>query len=175
MKSKSSSLLFLAGALLAFQAHGADTAVMVQAGHSGDTEMAGAGLRLSPFWSKHWGRFKLTAHPEFQLNRHVQRRDGVPGPGGLWQAGAAAMLRLTYGEWTVRPYMELGLGAAYLTRSALGDDRFGSRLHFGEHFGVGLQVGPVFGGWRVSHFSNAGLKEPNNGLDAHQLVLGVHF
>jgi len=175
MKSKSSRLLFLAGALLGFQAHAADTAVMVQAGHSPDTEVAGVGLRLSPFWAKNWGRFHAAAHPEFQLNQHLQRHDGEPGPGNLWQAGAAAMLRLTYGEGSIRPYAELGLGVNYLTKSALGDRRFGSRMHFGEHFGLGLQIGAFFGGWRASHYSNAGIKEPNEGLDAHQLVLGVHF
>lgn len=175
MKTKSTRLLLLAGGLLAFQAQAADPALMVHAGHSGETKVAGFGLRLSPWWAKHWGPFRLAAHPEFQLNQHHQRRSGVPGPGNLWQAGAAAMLRLRLGEGSLRPYVELGLGLNWLTKSALGDDRFGSRMHFGEHFGVGIEAGALFGGWRVSHYSNAGIKQPNNGLDAHQIVLGVHF
>lgn len=176
MKTKKNTrLLLLSGALLALPVQAAGPVLTVQAGRSDETEMAGIGLRLSPWWTKDWGQFRLSAHPEFRLNQHFQRGSGIPGPGNLWQLAAYAGFRLTYGETGLRPYVEAGLGLTWLTKSALGDDRFGSRLHFGEFFGLGLQAGRFFGGWRISHYSNAGIREPNNGLDAQQIVLGVAF
>ena len=168
-------IIVLAGALLAAQAQAEGMTLMVQGGYSGDSEMAGIGLRLAPFWSTRWGGFTAAAHPEFQLNRHRERHS-EPGPDALWQAGGAAMLRAAYGEGGLRPYVEVGLGLNYLTGTGLGDRRYSTRLQFGEHLGAGIETpGGWFGGWRFSHYSNGGLRSPNNGLNAHQLVLGTRF
>lgn len=168
-------IIVVAGALLAVQVHAEGMTVMVQAGYSGESEMAGLGLRLSPFWTTRWGGFNVAAHPEFQINRHHERHS-EPGSDALWQAGGTAMLRAVYGEHGMRPYVELGLGLNYLNRTELGSNEYSTRFQFGEHLGAGIETrNGWFGGWRFSHYSNGGLRSPNNGLNAHQVVLGTRF
>ena len=167
--------ILLAGALFFGQAQADGMTLMAQAGYSGDSEMAGVGLRLAPWWTSRWGSFAAAAHPEFQINHHRERHS-EPGPDSLWQAGGTAMLRAVYGEAGLRPYVEVGLGLNYLTRTELGDRDFSTRFQFGEHLGAGIEArSGWFGGWRFSHYSNGGLRSPNNGLNAHQVVLGIRF
>lgn len=102
--------------------------------------------------------------------------------GGYWDAGVtrwsgldattvsvSPVLRLQFGQaGGVTPYIEAGIGAAYFTRSSInnGDPDLGSRLHFEDRLGLGLQFdGGSELGLRIYHYSNAGLKEPNQGIE----------
>ncbi|UAW97919.1 acyloxyacyl hydrolase [Halopseudomonas nanhaiensis] len=102
--------------------------------------------------------------------------------GGYWDAGVvrwsgldttsvgvSPVLRLEFGQGgAVTPYLELGIGAAYFTRSSInnGDPDLGSRFHFEDRLGAGLRFsGGSELGVRIYHYSNAGLKEPNQGIE----------
>lgn len=70
-----------------------------------------------------------------------------------------------------RPFIEAGIGAAWFSRSRVGDQRLGSRFHFEDRFGAGLEFNDgqrLF--FRVIHYSNAGLKSPNQGINSWSLV-----
>ena len=80
---------------------------------------------------------------------------------------------------TVAPYMEAGIGAHYLSKSSVADERrLGSRFQFGSHLGLGLQFGPKSAfdvGYRYQHLSNASIKQPNQGINFHQVRMQYHF
>jgi lipid A 3-O-deacylase len=79
----------------------------------------------------------------------------------------------------VAPYLEAAIGFHYLSNSSLGSKRrLGSRFQFGDHIGLGLRFGPRHAydiGYRYQHLSNAGIKEPNQGINFHQIRLQYHF
>ena len=72
-----------------------------------------------------------------------------------------------------RPYIEYGLGAALITETVIGDRDLSSIFHFRNQLGVGLKAN--WGGFflRGTHLSNAGIIEPNDGIDI--ISAGVQF
>lgn len=162
--------------LPSFQALGEGKELLLRYGQAGSKyEGAGVALHLEPLWSRDLGNWKAVLLPELELT-HVRYTGSQPGPDSLNEAGAKAMVRLARGGGELRPYAELGLGASYLTRDRLGTRDFSTHFQFSEHLGLGAEFGKGwFAGWRYSHYSNAGIKEPNDGIDLHQVVIGVSF
>ena len=75
-----------------------------------------------------------------------------------------------------QPFVEAGIGAAYFSANRVGDRRLGSRTHFEDRFAVGLQMNERAAlRLRVIHYSNAGLKEPNDGINSWSLVYAQRF
>lgn len=148
--------------------------VGVMAGKHNDFERFGANLRLSPMWERDWGGWHAGLHPEFELT-HFRHGNG-DGPNELDEAGALGLLRVTYGDGGLRPYGEIGLGGALLSRTRLGPKELSTSFQFTERIGLGLEFGRRFSaGWRYSHYSNADIAKPNAGLDVHEVVLGLKF
>ncbi len=80
-----------------------------------------------------------------------------------WQPGTAGV---------IRPYVEAAVGLAVFDHTQVGVRRLGSHLHFTEQIGAGLQLGHGWRvGWRYVHYSNAGLRPPNDGVDMHALTV----
>jgi len=77
------------------------------------------------------------------------------------------------------PYAELGVGFHFLSRASVSTQRqFGSSFQFGDHVGVGVRFGDQGRydlGYRYQHLSNLGIKQPNQGINFHQLRLRYHF
>lgn len=51
-------------------------------------------------------------------------------------------------------------------------------FQFGDHLGLAYRFGEkgaLDASYRFQHLSNAGIKEPNNGIDFHQIRLQYHF
>ena len=69
-------------------------------------------------------------------------------------------------------YVEAGLGVYLLSHTINNDNnRLPSSLEFGSHLGVGLQLDPRLSvGLAVQHISNAGLKQPNGGINFYMLT-----
>ena len=69
-------------------------------------------------------------------------------------------------------YVEAGLGAYLLSHTINNDNnRLPSSLEFGSHLGVGLQLDPRLSvGLAVQHISNAGIKQPNGGINLYMLT-----
>jgi len=79
----------------------------------------------------------------------------------------------------VSPYLEAAIGFHLLSESSVTTQRkLGTRFQFGDHLGVGVRFGErnEFDlGYRYQHLSNAGIKQPNQGINFHQLRLQYHF
>lgn len=73
------------------------------------------------------------------------------------------------------PYAEIGEGGLWTTLRYLslgGKFQFASHGGFGVHAFLAPDVALSFG-YRFRHISNAGLDEPNHGLNQHFLILGL--
>ena len=80
---------------------------------------------------------------------------------------------------SLAPYIEAGIGFHFISKTSINHERqLSTRFQFGDHIGVGLRFGPEHAydlGYRFQHLSNAGIKEPNNGINFHQVRLQYHF
>jgi len=63
-------------------------------------------------------------------------------------------------------YVEAGIGAYLLSKTINSPEhRLPSSFQFGSHIGAGLRLGAGTIGIALQHLSNAGLKQPNGGID----------
>ncbi len=73
------------------------------------------------------------------------------------------------------PYIELGVGVALLSRNRIDRRDLSSALVFEDRIGFGIRSRHMDLGFRLMHYSNAGLKEPNDGLSMALVTLGYWF
>ena len=80
---------------------------------------------------------------------------------------------------SIAPYVEAAVGLHLLSATSLNSQRqFGSSFQFGDHIGAGVRFGEKGKydlGYRYQHFSNAGIKGPNQGVNYNELRLQYHF
>jgi lipid A 3-O-deacylase len=76
---------------------------------------------------------------------------------------------------TVRPYVEAGIGLALFSSTELEDNDLGSSFQFEDRLGFGLRFAGQEIGLRALHYSNAGLKQPNDGAESYTLHYRVSF
>ncbi|CAL94345.1 acyloxyacyl hydrolase [Azoarcus olearius] len=167
------ALLMLAATPACFAQHG----VALLGGTRNDVDSFGLQWTLPPVYEAHPGGWRITASPELQINQHRHEGDK------LVQGGAFATFRFEPPMQTIRPYLELGLGAHVFSRNDLGSKEFSTRFQFGELVGAGFSWGgeapggrgETWLGARLMHYSNAGIKHPNPGLETFQVILGHRF
>jgi hypothetical protein len=74
-------------------------------------------------------------------------------------------------------YVEAGIGAYLLSHTINNDnDRLPSSFQFGSHIGAGLRLGESGQtklGVGFQHLSNAGIKQPNGGINLYLMTLSV--
>jgi lipid A 3-O-deacylase len=114
----------------------------------------------------------VQTHVEYLNSRGTQSVNDV-----VWNAGALAGLRWPLAaESRWQPFIEFGVGAALFSHVKIGDRNLASALLFDERLAAGIALDPV-GRYQLAvyaeHRSNAGLKEPNQGLTTYGLELRV--
>ncbi len=75
----------------------------------------------------------------------------------------------------IQPYLEVGIGGAFFTRTKVGDQNLGSSFNFEDRIGFGANIGNHKFGVRATHYSNAGLKKPNDGIENYSLNYSYKF
>lgn len=80
-----------------------------------------------------------------------------------------------HGPGELIPYLEVGIGAAYLERSHLGEQLLGTRFQFEDRAGLGVRNRQWDLALRVMHYSNGGIKKPNHGFSMLMASLGFRF
>lgn len=70
---------------------------------------------------------------------------------------------------TVRPIIEAGIGIAAFADTEVDGNDLGSALQFEDRIGLGLRFSGQEVGVRAMHYSNAGLKTPNDGVESYSL------
>jgi lipid A 3-O-deacylase len=76
------------------------------------------------------------------------------------------------------PYAEAGIGAHLLSHVSIGDKNLSTSFQFGDHLGLGYRFGAKGAldlSYRFQHYSNAGIKRPNPGINFNQVRLQYHF
>lgn len=77
------------------------------------------------------------------------------------------------------PFVEGGVGLHWLSEDSITSLReLSGHLQFGSVAGTGLRFGGRHEyevGYRVQHLSNAGLRQPNSGINLHSIRLQYHF
>ena len=80
-------------------------------------------------------------------------------------------------EWG-RPYLEIGVGVHLLSNDRIGTRELGGSFQFGTHVGFGVSAGRKEQfelAWRIEHLSNAGLREPNPGINFSMVRIGYRW
>ncbi len=75
----------------------------------------------------------------------------------------------------ITPYIEFGIGGAYLDEHNIYDRRMGSNFQFEDRIGVGARIGFFDVSLRYMHYSNANLVKPNHGIDIFILSTSIQF
>ncbi len=105
----------------------------------------------------------------------------IRGEKRLLEAGITPNFRLAREQqwsWGWRPYLEGGLGIHLLSRIHIGTRNLGSAFQFGTHAGLGVRFGSNEQydlAWRIEHLSNAGLREPNPGINFTMVRVGYRW
>ena len=73
-------------------------------------------------------------------------------------------------------YFDAGIGAHLLSNQRVSRDlSLSTRFQFGDHLGIGYRFARYDLGLRFQHLSNAGIRNPNPGINFLQLRLQYHF
>lgn len=168
-------LVLLAGAL-ALQTLAVVRAGEVSAILGGDRGYHNAMLAYTtqPLWTR------TTAYGRFDLGLEVSSGK-VAAPSWVsgsdaWHVGLTPLLRWW---WTTDNGIELGTGMDYFSRTQIGRKDISTDFQFGDSIGVfhrfaaaPLTHAPWTLGLRFTHYSNAGIRNPNPGQNYLQLLLG---
>jgi hypothetical protein len=148
--------------------------ISAQAGNGDAVDVLGVGFG----WDK-LRTWPLGSHVELDLSllARVNRWHGTdanPVVENLWDFSLTPVLRIQGTKWPL--FLDLGVGVHLLSHTRINENRqFSTRFQFGEFIGPGVRLGPVDVSYRLEHVSNGGIKNPNDGLTYHSLVLQYHF
>lgn len=90
---------------------------------------------------------------------------------------ASPMLRWSLDRMAAgQPFVDFGVGPRLWSGAQLGEDhRFGTALEFGTTLGLGLRRGGYDVFMRIEHTSNAGIRQPNTGINFLQIGLAFEL
>ncbi|AXM94922.1 acyloxyacyl hydrolase [Pseudomonas plecoglossicida] len=81
-----------------------------------------------------------------------------------------------FSGFTYTPYIEAGIGLAAFSKTDVGNQRLGSSVNFEDRIGFGLKLpGEQKIGLRFMHYSNAGINQPNDGIESYSLFYSKDF
>ncbi|MBA1192759.1 acyloxyacyl hydrolase [Pseudomonas entomophila] len=90
--------------------------------------------------------------------------------GGAHSLSFAPVFVYEFGSGHVKPFVEAGIGVAVFSGTSAGDQELGSAFNFEDRIGAGLKIGETQRvGLRAIHYSNAGIKQPNDGIESFSL------
>jgi hypothetical protein len=107
---------------------------------------------------------------QLQLGVGTWRVRELDGPTRRYDASVTPVWR----REGARGYIEGGIGVYLLSHTINNEThRLPSSLQFGSHLGAGLTFGKTSVGLALQHLSNAGIKEPNGGINFYLLTVSV--
>lgn len=167
-------------ALLPARADEPRDGVAFEAGYGYHVDMAR--ISVNREWSQHWftdHSVILGGYWDASLGEwHPHNPAG--GNHDVVDLGITPVWRITERERSaIAPYAELAVGAHYISDHRIYNGRnMSTHFQFGDHVGAGVSLGEQHAwdiGVRLQHLSNAGLKNPNPGINFYQIRAGYHF
>lgn len=96
--------------------------------------------------------------------------EGGDEAGGRHSLSFAPVFVYEFGSGQLKPFLEAGIGISVFSGTTAGDQKFGSAFNFEDRIGAGLKIGDTQKvGLRATHYSNAGISEPNDGIESYAL------
>lgn len=166
MLSRTLPLGVVAAALLATPVSGAELSAAV-----GATGQGGATLRLgaSKSWEARWFD-SSTGHLSGYWDAGYTYWEGGKEASGAHSLSFAPVFVYEFHGQRFQPFIEFGIGVSAFSSSRVGDQVLGSSFNFEDRLGVGVKFGDHHRiGLRAVHYSNAGLKNPNDGIESYSL------
>jgi Lipid A 3-O-deacylase (PagL) len=147
-------------ALMVGRATDSDDTDIVRLAYRRQLDVARDGSR--PWWRPHYIQFGASVWRLPDLGGSTRRYDANVTP--VWRSEGA------------RGYVEAGIGV-YLLSSTINNEthQLPSALQFGSHVGAGMRLGSsgITAGVALQHLSNAGIKQPNGGINFYLATLAV--
>ena len=75
----------------------------------------------------------------------------------------------------IHPYIEGGIGGAYLSNTEIQNRDISSHLQFEDRVGAGIRTESLDFNFRYLHYSNAGIVKPNDGIDIFMFTISYIF
>lgn len=142
------------------------------------TGMATVGLAWPWSWRETLGNTEVTAQTEAYIS-HWSVQDFGGGRQSLTQLGLVPVFRFRLGQGRSDWFLEGGIGLSWLDQKLHAPNKqFSTRFNFHDMLGVGRSLGADRSrelSLRYTHYSNAGLRKPNPGLDVLQLRYAWKF
>jgi hypothetical protein len=164
-------------------AHAVDS-VSIEAGRSfggrgDDTNMGRIGVQWD--WNVKWfdqGSWYLTGYWDLSLG--YWNTDDTLDDHDVVDIGITPTFRLRSAATSgFAPYVELAVGAHYLSDKDISDRRrFSTNFQFGDHIGLGFMFGDKGQydlSYRLQHLSNASIDSPNPGINFNQIRFQYRF
>lgn len=85
------------------------------------------------------------------------------------------VFRYEFNARAVKPYVEAGIGLAAFSKTRLAKQKLSTALQFEDRIGMGLRFAQQEVGVRVIHYSNAGIKRPNDGVENYTVHYRMYF
>lgn len=140
-------------------------------GAVGATGQGGATLRLgaSQPWQARWFD-SSTGHLSGYWDAAYTYWEGGKEASGAHSLSFAPVFVYEFHGERFQPFIEFGIGVSAFSSSRVGDQVLGSSFNFEDRLGVGVRFGEHHRvGLRAIHYSNAGLKNPNDGIESYSL------
>ena len=113
---------------------------------------------------------------EWYLQSRLDFSLGWLGDRGNNSAIGTLVPSLVLGRERLPLSLEGGVGPTVLTRDKFGSKDFGTEFQFTSHVGLNWDFATHWRlGYRFQHMSNAGLSQPNPGLNMHMFALSYLF
>lgn len=144
----------------------------------GAADRGGSASALGMGWRLPWGGATRVGRFSTRLEAHVAHWSVPDAGSGRWRTEQLVLVPLLRHTWetTLGPlFVEGGIGASYLTDPMPGTS---IRWNFHDTLAIGTQAGHGQRyeiSLRLVHQSNAGLRQPNPGLNSLQLRLAAAF
>lgn len=169
------SLLVLVGAA---PAHATSTGIAVHVGGGGAHSRVYE-LAVTRGWD--WqhdlvGGWVVTGYWEGDLG-YWRRATPLPGKGrDVEEVGITPLVRARTDVGGTRVYFDIGVGAHLLHGVSNYHDRLSTAFEFSPELGFGVALSHGWEvGYRLRHVSNAGIKEPNGGVNFNLLTVRREF
>lgn len=148
------------------------TELGVVAGHLDGDDSVAVHYQTAPLWRSTLASRPLEVSLEYSLG--MVRAESGHGHRDLAHVGVTPYARWWFATNTG---LELGLGANVFSGTRLGDKDISTAFQFGSSLGLMHRLAdtPWLLGLRLTHYSNAGIKQPNDGQTYLQLRASYVF
>lgn len=139
----------------------------ISVGHTGQTSMVYR-LSLQSNWDKSWLESSVghvTGYWDAGLTHWEGDKDASNNT-----LSFAPVFRYEFGGDYIKPFIDAGIGVSVFQHLEVEDKHLGTAFNFEDRIGAGLHFGNGQEvSLRVTHYSNAGIKEPNDGIESYSL------